>query len=76
MEPSVSPSPILLRGGSSLVSLRPLKIAVQGLQLSNPLRIMVLGEPDEVPRPDYAAKVLSWYRLLVARADSVPLDGH
>ncbi len=62
-------------GADVIVSLRQLKAMVQGLEPSNPLRIMVLGEPDEVPRLVYAAKVLSWYRLILSREGSAPPDG-
>ena len=58
-----------------LVSLRQLKAMVQGLEPSNLLRIMVLGEPDEMPRSEYAMKVLSWYRLILTPVDSVRPDG-
>ncbi|HLM91657.1 MAG TPA: hypothetical protein VK424_06385 [Thermoplasmata archaeon] len=52
-----------------MVSLRELKAMVQGLEASNPVRILVLGEPDEIPRAEYAAKVPGWYRLIVTPAD-------
>ncbi len=52
-----------------MVSLRELKAMVQGLDASNPVRILVLGEPDEIPRSEYAAKVAGWYRLIVTPAD-------
>ena len=58
-----------------LVSLRQLKSMVQGLKPSNLLRIMILGEPDEIPRNEYAIKVLSWYRLILTRVDSTLPDG-
>ena len=69
------PSLPRMGGADVLVSLRQLKAMVQGLEPSNPLRIMVLGEPDEVPRLEYAAKVLSWYRLILSREGSAPPDG-
>ena len=61
-------------GGDVIVSLHQLKAMVQGLEPSNPLRIMVLGEPDEVPRVEYASKILSWYRLILTRVDSTRPD--
>ncbi len=67
---SPSPSPIRFGGADMLVSLRQLKAMVQGLEPSNLLRIMVLGEPDEIPRHEYAIKVLSWYRLILTPVDS------
>ena len=68
-------SPMRFAGADVLVSLRQLKAMVQGLEPSNALRIMVLGEPDEVPRSEYAAKILTWYRLIVTPEGSVRLDG-
>lgn len=68
-------SPMRFAGADILVSLRQLKEMVQGLEPSNLLRIMVLGEPDEMPRSEYAMKVLSWYRLILTPVDSVRLDG-
>ena len=56
-------------GADMLVSLRQLKSMVQSLEPSNALRIMVLGEPDEIPRREYAAKVLTWYRLILTPVD-------
>ena len=50
-----------------------MKAMVESLDLSHPLRILVLGEPDELPREEYASKILGWYRLIVTRADSAPL---
>jgi hypothetical protein len=47
-----------------LVSLREMKAVVERLEPNDPLRILVLGEPDELPRPEYAAKVVGWFRLL------------
>lgn len=58
-----------------LVSLRQLKAMVQGLDPTDSLRILILGEPDEVPRREYASKILSWYRLILTRVDSARPDG-
>lgn len=69
------PSPVRFAGADLLVSLRQLKSMVQGLEPSNPLRIIVLGEPDEIPRFEYAAKVLGWYRLILTPEDSARPDG-
>ena len=69
---TASPSPSLPRFESAdlMVSLRQMKAMVESLDLSHPLRILVLGEPDELPREEYASKILGWYRLIVTRADS------
>lgn len=58
-----------------MVSLREMKAMVQGLDPANPLRILVLGEPDEIPRSEYATKVVGWFRLIVTPADSARPDG-
>ena len=56
-----------------MVSLRQIKAMAQGLEPTHPLRILVLGEPDEIPRQEYASKILGWYRLILTRADSALL---
>ena len=52
-----------------IVDLRPLKTAVLSLSPGHPLRILVSSEPDEVPREQYAAKAIGWFRLITARVD-------
>jgi hypothetical protein len=73
---TASPSPSLPRFESAdlMVSLREMKAMVQSLDPSNPLRILVLGEADEIPRSEYATKVVGWFRLIVTPAGSVRLD--
>jgi hypothetical protein len=56
-------------GADLMVSLRELKALVQGLDAANPVRVLVLGEPDEIPRSEYAAKVAGWYRLIAMTVD-------
>jgi hypothetical protein len=75
---TASPSPSLPRFESAdlMVSLRQMKAMVESLDPSHPLRILVLGEPDEIPRQEYATKILGWYRLIVTRADSALLGDH
>jgi hypothetical protein len=34
------------------------------LPLAHPLRILLAGEPDELPREEYFAKLPGWFRLL------------
>ncbi len=53
-----------------MVSLREMKAMAQGLEPSHPLRVLILGEPDEIPRQEYAAKVVGWFRLIVTPAGS------
>ena len=74
---SASRSPSLPRfdGADLMVSLREMKAMAQGLDPSHPFRILLLGEPDEIPRHEYASKVVGWFRLIVTRAGSVRLDG-
>lgn len=58
-----------------LVSLREIKALVERLGPDDPLRILVLGEPDELPRREYASKVVGWFRLIASRAGSLRPDG-
>ena len=52
---TASPSPSLPRfdGADLMVSLREMKAMAQGLDPSHPFRILLLGEPDEIPRHEY-----------------------
>lgn len=50
--------------------MREMKSLVLRLEPNDPLRILVLGEPDELSRSDYAAKVVGWFRLMAHRAAS------
>ncbi|MDA4131737.1 MAG: hypothetical protein OK454_01240, partial [Thaumarchaeota archaeon] len=47
-----------------IISLRPVKEVVRSLTPDHPLRIVLLGEPDEMPRAEYGAKLMGWFRLL------------
>ena len=69
------PSPPRFAGADLMVSLREMKAMVQSLDPSSPLRILVLGEPDEIPRQEYASKVVGWYRLIVIPAGSARPGG-
>jgi len=62
-------------GADLMVSLRELKAMAQGLDPSHPFRILILGEPDEILRGEYASKVVGWFRLIVTPADSVRPGG-
>ncbi len=70
------PSLVRFAGADLMVSLREMKAMAQSLDPSHPLRVLILGEPDEIPRQEYAAKVVGWFRLIVTPADSGQLDGH
>lgn len=48
----------------ALVDLQPLKCAVARMPQGSPLRTVVLEEPDSLPRGEYAAKAVVWFRLL------------
>jgi len=74
---TASRSSSLLRfaGADLMVSLREMKEMAQGLGPSHPLRILLLGEPDEIPRQEYANKVVGWFRLIVTPVDSARPDG-
>ena len=62
-------------GTNALAPLRRLEAMVQGLELTNPLRILLLWEPDEIPRTEYATKVVGWFRLIETPERSARLDG-
>lgn len=51
------------RRGDTMVDLRSLKQAAEALGPAHPLRVLVSGEPDEIPREEYVSKILGWYRL-------------
>jgi hypothetical protein len=74
---SSSRSSSLLRfaGADLMVSLREMKAMAQSLDPSHPLRVLILGEPDEISRYEYATKVVGWFRLIVTPAGSILPDG-
>ncbi len=41
-----------------MVDLRSLKQAAEALGPAHPLRVLVSGEPDEIPREEYVTKIL------------------
>ena len=49
------------------ISLRPLKERAEYLAPDHPLRVLLAGEPDELPVGDYLTKLPGWYRLLRSR---------
>jgi hypothetical protein len=55
--------PELLR--EELIDLRPLKRIVRGLPETDPVRQLIEGEPDRLPRAILAAKADSWVLLLL-----------
>jgi hypothetical protein len=46
-----------------VISLRSLKAFAQNLRPDHPLRIVLLGEPDEMSRSEYGSKLMGWVRL-------------
>jgi hypothetical protein len=48
-----------------LIDLRPLKRIVRGLPETDPVRQLIEGEPDRLPRAILAAKADSWVLLLL-----------
>ncbi len=49
----------------ALVDLRPLKKAARGLPETDPVRLLIEGEPDRLPMVVLAAKADSWVLLLL-----------
>ena len=62
--PAAPPLPLSSEGGTPKVSLRAMKDLVGKLGPEHPLRILIADEPDEIPQPEFASKVVGWYRLL------------
>ncbi|MCI4337094.1 MAG: hypothetical protein L3K17_07915 [Thermoplasmata archaeon] len=58
-----APAP-LPTGAPAIVTLRPLKEVARRLAPAHPLRILLLGEPDEMPAAEFASKAGGWLRLL------------
>jgi hypothetical protein len=64
-----TPSPSPAASGDEMISLRDVKRAIRGLRADHPLRIVLLGEPDEMPRAEFASKLLGWVRLAYCAKD-------
>jgi hypothetical protein len=47
-----------------IVCIRPLKELAKSLDRDHPIRMALLGEPDELPSADYLAKLSVWLRLI------------
>ncbi len=60
--PSRPPSPTTIP--PETVSLRPIKEFVRNLRPDHPLRLVLVGEPDEMDRSEYYVKLTIWLRLL------------
>ena len=44
------------------VNIRPLKVIA--IKLEDPLKTLILSEPDIIPREEYLIKMQSWLRIL------------
>jgi hypothetical protein len=44
------------------VNIRPLKAIA--IKLEDPLKTLILSEPDTIPREEYLIKIQSWLRIL------------
>lgn len=62
--PAAPPPASPTEGTVPRVSLHPMKDLVGRLGPEHPLRILIAGEPDEMPQLEFASKVVGWYRLL------------
>lgn len=49
----------------AVVDLRPLKKVARGLPETDPVRLLIEGEPDRLPKTVLAAKADSWVLLLL-----------
>lgn len=52
---------------SGWVDIRKLKDAARELNSADPLRILILSEPDDMTREQYVAKIVAWFRLTLRR---------
>jgi hypothetical protein len=60
-EPHASPE----EPSQALADLRPLKKVARGLPETDPVRVLIEGEPDRLPMAVLAAKADSWVLLLL-----------
>jgi hypothetical protein len=58
------PTPVQSSESDQAVSLRPIKEFVRNLRPDHPLRMVLVGEPDELDRREYYVKLTIWLRLL------------
>jgi hypothetical protein len=69
--PSSSESPrSQIVGSDPMVSLREMKTRAEALDPRHPFRVLIMGEPDEIPRREYVTKVVGWFRLIATSAGS------
>ncbi len=54
-----------------LVDIRELKSVARELSSADPLRILILSEPDDMTREQYVAKIVAWFRLTLRRNGSL-----
>jgi hypothetical protein len=49
------------------VSIVPLKDMAERFAPDHPLRILLAGEPDNIPKDEYASKLPGWFRLMYSQ---------
>lgn len=54
---------------SDMVDLRELKRLAEEFAPNHPYRIVLLGEPDVIPREEYFVKMSGWFRLLKMKVE-------
>jgi hypothetical protein len=63
------PLPFPSEPDDEMISLRAVKQYVRGLRANHPLRVVLMGEPDEMTRAEFASKLLGWVRLAYCAKD-------
>ena len=55
---------------SDSINIRPLKAIA--IKLEEPLKTLILSEPDTMPREEYLIKIQSWLRILNLNKEEEP----
>jgi len=56
---------------SDSINIRPLKAIA--IKLEEPLKTLILSEPDTMPREEYLIKIQSWLRILNLNKEEEPV---
>ena len=56
---------------NNTVNIRPLKAIA--IKLEEPLKTLILSEPDTMPREEYLIKIQSWLRILNLNKEEEPV---